>query len=104
MKKTIKAIATIAVLALTGCTQADAQTQAAQTTEQTTTTQSHMISAEITDATGGIVTLTYQDPAGNWCAVAIRASWADDASAHLGDMVTYDTQSGAIRLDGGVQA
>ena len=29
---------------------------------------------------------------------------ADDASTHLGDMVTYDTQSGAVRLDGGVQA
>ena len=29
---------------------------------------------------------------------------ADDAAAHLNDMVTYDTQSGAVRLDGGAQA
>ena len=50
MKKTIKAIATIAVLALTGCTQ------------------------------------------------------ADDAAAHMGELVSYDIQSGTIRLDGGVQA
>ena len=38
-------------------------------------------SAEIADVTDGIVTLTYQDAAGHWCAVAIRASWADDAAA-----------------------
>lgn len=103
MKKAVKAIAAIAVLALTGCTQADdAQRTAPQA--QTITTQSHMVSAEIADVTDGVVTLTYQDAAGHWCAVAIRASWADDASAHLGDMVTYDTRSGAVRLDGGVQA
>ena len=103
MKKTIKAIATTAVLALTGCTQADAQ--AAQTTETITEqAQSHRVRAEITEVTDGIVTLTYQDAAGHWCAVAIRASWADDASAHLGDMVTYDTQSGAVRLDRGQAA
>ncbi|WP_276924224.1 hypothetical protein [Faecalibaculum rodentium] len=99
MKKTIKAIATIAVLALTGCTQAE-DAQAAQTI----TTQNHMVSAEIADVTDGIVTLTYQDAAGHWCAVAIRASWADDAAAHLNDMVTYDTQSGTVRLDGGIAA
>ncbi len=103
MKKTIKAIATIAVLALTGCTQADAQ--AAQTTETITEqAQNHRVRAEITEVTDGIVTLTYQDAAGHWCAVAIRASWADDAAAHLNDMVTYDTQSGAVRLDGGQAA
>ena len=103
MKKTIKAIATIAVLALTGCTQADAR--AAQTTETITEqAQSHRVRAEITEVTDGIVTLTYQDAAGHWCAVAIRASWADDASTHLGDMVTYDTQSGAVRLDRGQAA
>ncbi len=103
MKNTMQAIAVIMVLALTGCTQADAQA-AAQTQTTTEQAQSHRVSAEITDVTDGIITLTYQDAAGNWCAVAIRASWADDASAHLGDMVTYDTQSGAVRLDGGVQA
>jgi len=91
MINTVKAIAMITVLALTGCTQAATQ---AQTTEQ-----SHMVSAEIADVTDGIVTLTYQDAAGHWCAVAIRASWADDAAAQLNDMVTYDTQSGAVRLD-----
>ena len=92
MKNTVKAIVMITVLALTGCTQADAQAQ------------SSTVAAEISSADTGIVTLTFQDAAGNWCAVAIRASWADDASAHLGDMVTYDTQSGAVRLDGGAQA
>lgn len=92
MKTTVKAVAMITVLALTGCTQA-------QTTEQ-----SHMVSAEIADVTDGIVTLTYQDAAGHWCAVAIRASWADDAAAHMSHMVTYDTQSGAVRLDGGQAA
>ena len=102
MKKTIKAIATIAVLALTGCTQADAQRTAPQA--QTITTQSHMVSAEIADVTDGVVTLTYQDAAGHWCAVAVRGSWADGASAHMGELVSYDIQSGTIRLDGGVQA
>ena len=103
MKKTIKAIATIAVLALTGCTQAeDAQRTAPQA--QTITTQNHMVSAEIADVTDGVVTLTYQDAAGHWCAVAVRGSWADDAAAHMGELVSYDIQSGTIRLDGGVQA
>lgn len=100
MQNTLKAIAMITVLALTGCTRAAEPTATrAQTTEQ-----SHMVSAEIADVTDGIVTLTYQDAAGHWCAVAIRASWADDAAAHPNDMVTYDTQSGAVRLDGGQAA
>lgn len=103
MKSTLKAIAMITVLALTGCTQADAQ--AAQTTETITEqAQSHRVRAEITEVTDGIVTLTYQDAAGHWCAVAVRGSWADDAAAHIGELVSYDIQSGAIRLDGGVQA
>lgn len=100
MINTVKAIAMITVLALTGCTQAAEPTA----TQAQTTEQSHMVSAEIADVTDGIVTLTYQDAAGHWCAVAIRASWADDAAAQLDDMVTYDTQSGAVRLDGGQAA
>ena len=86
MKKAVKAIAAIAVLALTGCT------------------QSSTVAAEISSADSGIVTLTYQDAAGHWCAVAVRGSWADDAAAHMGELVSYDIQSGTIRLDGGVQA
>lgn len=100
MKKTIAIIATIATIALTGCTQADAQ--AAQTTETIAEqAQSSTVAAEISSADSGIVTLTFQDASGNWCAVAIRGSWADDASAHIGEVVTYDTQSGTVRLDGG---
>ena len=93
MKKTIAIIAiiaTIATIAMTGCTQADAQ--------------SSTVAAEMSSADNGIVTLTFQDAAGNWCAVAIRGSWADDASAHIGEVVTYDTQSGTVRLDGGIAA
>lgn len=103
MKKTIAIIATIATIALTGCTQADAQ--AAQTTE-TIAEQAHSstVAAEISSADNGIVTLTFQDASGNWCAVAIRGSWADDASAHIGEVVTYDTQSGTVWLDGGIAA
>lgn len=99
MKSAAKKFAMSTVLALTGCSGTAPQPQTAQTTEQ-----SHMVSAEVADVTDGIVTLTYQDAAGHWCAVAIRASWADDAAAHLSDMVIYDTQSGAVRLDGGQAA
>lgn len=106
MQKTIAiiaTIATIATIALTGCTQADAQ--AAQTTETIAEqAQSSTVAAEISSADNGIVTLTFQDASGNWCAVAIRGSWADDASAHIGEVVTYDTQSGTVRLDGGIAA
>lgn len=97
MKKTIAIIATIATIATIA--------QAAQTTETIAEqAQSNTVAAEISSADNGIVTLTFQDASGNWCAVAIRGSWADDASAHIGEVVTYDTQSGTVRLDGGIAA